>query len=120
MWREAFIFLRVSTAADLPDEVEALKAALLAARATIAVKEFELGAARADALAAQTALEAGAVEIEHLKALIVQMRAKHSRKIPAHLSQGRHGKSAELLPRALAGAVALLQRRTPRHRQQCR
>ena len=73
----------MSTAADLPDDVDALKAALLAARATIALKDealqatsVELGAARAEALAAQTALEAGAVEIAHLKALIAQMRRK--------------------------------------------
>ena len=84
MRREAVIFLRVSNAADLPDDIDALKAALLAARATIAVKDaalqatnVELGAARAEALAAQAALEAGAVEIEHLQALIVQMRRKH-------------------------------------------
>lgn len=51
----------------LPDDVDALKAPLLAARATIAVKDVELSAVRADAPAAQTALEAGAVRIEHLK-----------------------------------------------------
>jgi len=76
--------LRVmSNPTDLPDDVETLKAALMAAQATIAVKDealaaksAELDAARAQALAAQTALEVGAVEIEHLKALIVKMRRK--------------------------------------------
>ena len=74
----------MSNAADLPDDIDALKAALREARATIADRDMALqerdaerDAARADALAAQAALEAGAVEIKHLKALIVQMRRKH-------------------------------------------
>jgi transposase len=66
----------VSSAADLPDDIDALKAALRDARSTISVMGAELDAARADALAAQTAVEAGVVEIEHLQALISQMRRK--------------------------------------------
>ena len=74
----------MSNAADLPDDIDALKAALREARATIADRDIALqerdaerDAARADALAAQAALEAGAVEIEHLKAMIAQMRRKN-------------------------------------------
>jgi transposase len=67
----------VSDAADLPDDIDALKAALREARTTISAKDAELDATRAEALAAQTALEADAVEIEHLKAVIAQMRRKH-------------------------------------------
>jgi transposase len=63
-------------AADLPDDIDALKAALRDARTMIAAKNSELDAARADALATKTALEAGAAEIEHLQALISQMRRK--------------------------------------------
>lgn len=69
----------VSNAADLPDDIDVLKAALREARATIADRDIvilERDAARADALAAQAAMEAGAVEIKHLKALIAQMRRK--------------------------------------------
>lgn len=66
----------VQSAADLPDDIDALKAALLAARAAVASKDVELNAARAEALAAQSALEAGAVEIEHLQALLKQLRRK--------------------------------------------
>jgi transposase len=66
----------VSDAADLPDDIDGLKAALRDARALLAAKNAELDAAHAAALAAQTALEAGAVEIEHLQALISQMRRK--------------------------------------------
>jgi hypothetical protein len=47
-------------AADLPDDIDALKAALRDARTMIAAKNSELDAARADALATKTALEAGA------------------------------------------------------------
>jgi transposase len=74
----------MSNPTDLSNDVETLKAALIAAQATIAIKDealaaktAELDTARAEALAAQTALEVGAVEIEHLKALIVKMRRKH-------------------------------------------
>ena len=76
--------------ADLPDDIEALKAALMAARSAIAAagdalhakdealhaKDIELIAARAEALAAQTALEAGAIEIQHLQAMLRQLRRK--------------------------------------------
>ena len=58
--------LFVSGAADLPDDIDALKAALREARATIADRDIglqerdsERHAAREDALSAQTALEAG-------------------------------------------------------------
>ena len=81
---------------DLPHDIDALKVALLDARAMIAVKDealltqgAELDAARAQALAVQSALEAGAVEIEHLQALIVQMRRK------------QFGSSSEKLTRVL-------------------
>lgn len=80
---EAVRLLFVSNAADLPDDIDALKAALREARATIADRDIALqerdaerDAARADALSAQAALEAGVVEIKHLKALIAQMRRK--------------------------------------------
>lgn len=60
----------MSNAADLPDDIDALKAALREARATIADRDIVIQERDAD-------LEAGAVEIKHLKALIVQMRRKH-------------------------------------------
>ena len=75
--------------ADLPNDVDALKAALIAARAAIADKDIELSAARAEALAAQTALEAGAVEIDHLRAMLKRMRQK------------KHGPSSEKLDRVI-------------------
>lgn len=86
----------MQSAADLPDDIDALKAALIAARAVIALKDeelhaknAELEAARAEALAAQGALEAGAVEIGHLQALLHQMRRK------------RFGPSSEKMDRAI-------------------
>jgi transposase len=86
----------VSDLGDLPDDIDALKAALIAAHGVIAVNNVELDAARADvdaaravALAAQSAVEAGVVEIEHLHALITQMRRKY------------FGKSSEKLNHAI-------------------
>lgn len=52
----------VQNAADPPDDIDSLKAALLAARAEV--------------FAAQSALEAGAVEIEHLQASLKQLLRK--------------------------------------------